>query len=422
MTGLWPHTSGCTTNNVPLNKDVKTIAELTGDDCLCAYYGKWHLGDEIIRQHGFHEWLSTEDQYRNCYSKKQYLNQFSDYHHYLIENGFQPDVEKMGFKVFERFTAAGLEEPFTKPAFTAREAAKFIKKNKNRRFMLYVNFLEPHDPYHGPFNDLYEPGLLKTGPAFFEKPPQNASLFHRLRADSYLSNIVPGKLRHELKDFDLGKREDWLRLRTRYLGNITLVDRAVGVILKELEECGLTEDTIVVFTSDHGDMIGDHCLLEKRTLYEEVIKVPLLVRVPWMVDKQQFIKGRASQIDLVPTLLDLMGEPLPEHLQGKSLVDVLKGEASLEDNDVFLEWNGWGDRDVAGPEINRIVAMPWRTVISAEGWKLNLSSVDQSELYDLNTDPFEQKNLYEEPEHRDRIRDLTARIRVWQHHVGDVAF
>ena len=87
MTGLWPHTNGCFTNNIPLDDSVKTIADMLPADYKTAYYGKWHLGNEVIRQHGFDEWISIEDLYREYYTDPEYYSVFSDYHHFLLDNG-----------------------------------------------------------------------------------------------------------------------------------------------------------------------------------------------------------------------------------------------------------------------------------------------------------------------------------------------
>jgi arylsulfatase A-like enzyme len=86
---------------------------------------------------------------------------------------------------------------------------------------------------------------------------------------------------------------------------------------------------------------------------------------------------------------------------------------------VFIQWNGMGDRNLGSPEINRMVSIPWRGVVSGDRWKLNLSPGDQCELYDLNNDPAELENLFDKPEHRDRVRDMAARIRIWQDETGD---
>ena len=160
MTGLYPHTNGCTANNIPLRPETRTIAEMIDQDYVRAYYGKWHLGDEVIAQHGFDDWVSIEDMYRGHYSKEEYLSTMSDYHHFLVKNGFEPNGESHGSKVFGRTMAAKLPEEYTKAAFLGRRAAEFIRSHRDEPFALYVNFLEPHMPFTGPFNDLYDPAAI----------------------------------------------------------------------------------------------------------------------------------------------------------------------------------------------------------------------------------------------------------------------
>ena len=424
MTGLYPHTTGCTANNIPLRPETPTIAEMVSEEYLRGYYGKWHLGDEVLPQHGFEHWVSIEDYYRRYYSRPEFLSRFSDYHHFLIRQGFTPDTAApepgtADAQTFDRYMAASLPERYTKAAFLGREAARFIREHRAQPWVLYVNFLEPHDPYTGPLNGLCPPDQAVTAPAFRREPGVGAAEINRLLAKFYRDVMLEG---HDLSN-ERGCRE----LRSKYLGNLALMDRAVGGILRTLDECGLKESTIVVFTSDHGDMMGDHGIFEKCVLYEEAVAVPLLVRVGWLGQTQHMVPGRVSQIDLVPTLLELLDEPQPSGLQGRSLAAVLRGEESLEGNDVFIQWNGHNGRpprDIPSHVPASAwdgVSGPWRTVISSDGWKLNLSASDRCELYDLNDDPHELQNLYHAPGQRRRVRELTARIRGWQERSGDTA-
>ncbi len=409
MTGLYPHANGCIELNVPLRPETPTLAEMVSEDYICGYYGKWHLGDEIIPQHGFTDWVSIEDLYRRYYSKPENLAKFSTYHHYLVDNGFSPDIERQGERVFDRVTTARLPEEHVKARFTGREAARFIYERQDQPFVLYVGLFEPHNPYLGPLDDLYPPDELPVGPHFRRKPAADAALLHRMLADHYMDG-------GEMYGADLSTEAGCRRIRAQYMGNVTLIDRAVGDIMHALEECGLTDNTIVVFTSEHGDMMGDHGLFEKSVMYEEAARVPLLMHVPWINREQRSVPGRISQIDLVPTLLDLMGEPIPDGLQGESRAAVLRGEGSLVHNDVFIEWNGNDARPIryfehgVPPEEWQRVRGPWRTVVSAEGWKLNLSRTDQCELYDLNIDPYELTNRFNEPGQKERIVEMTARL------------
>jgi arylsulfatase A-like enzyme len=422
MTGLYPHTTGCLDNNVPLQPETQTLAEMVSPDYVRAYYGKWHLGDEVIAQHGFEDWVSIEDLYRRYYTRPEYLTVLSTYHAFLVESGFEPDIEQVGARVFRRDTAASMPEPYTKARFLGREAARFLRENRDRPFILYVNFLEPHTPYHGPFDDLYPPDEIPVGPHFLQPPSEDQAMQKRLLAERYT-------IMDDFSSEDLRMEAAWLRIRARYLGNVALIDRAVGDILQALEECGQSENTVVVFTSDHGDMMGDHGLLRKAVMYEEALKVPLLVRVPWLARKGDRIPAKFCQIDLVPTLLGLLGEDVPELLHGMDRSPVLQGEADLDQpmrDDVFVEWNGlsWKTgrlfRDSPLPaDIWEQVRGPWRTVISQDGWKLNLSPTDRCELYDLNNDPYELTNLFLDPAQADRIHELTERINQWQERTSD---
>lgn len=412
LCGLYPHTARVPACNVPLPRDVQTIAEMVSSDYRCCYNGKWHLGDEIFPQHGFSEWVGTEDSYRRFFSSSERHAYRSAYHHFLVDNGFEPDSESEGQGVFSRHVEASMDEPLTKASFQGDRAAEFIRARGDQPFVLAVSYLEPHPPHTGPLNDYYDPSELPVGPAFRQKPPANASLLNRVLSAYYMESEEYG--------YDLRTDEGWRAVRARYYGNVTLIDRSVGKILAALEESGQADNTIVVFTSDHGEMVGDHGILGKTVLYEESVKVPLLIHVPWLSNQQRMIGGNISHIDLVPTLLDLMGESIPEHLQGESRVSVLNGGATLSENDVFIQWNRNDGHPRPGEaEVNPAMSTPWRSVISADRWKLNLSAHDQCELYDLNTDPCETVNYFDDPKCRDRIQDLADRIRQWQMQTDD---
>jgi len=412
LTGAYPHTARVPACNIPLPTDIPTIAELVDDDYRCAWFGKWHLGDEIFAQRGFEEWVGSEDSYRAHYSSPDRLAAFSNYHHFLLAQGLEPDREVLGQRVFSRHFEASRPEELTKATFLGERTADFIRNSGDRPFVAFVSYLEPHPPHTGPLNDLYDPAALPVGPSFRQKPEPNASLQNRVMAAYYMESEEYG--------FDLRTEAGWRAVRARYWGNVSLVDRSVGKILAALEESGKAENTIVIFTSDHGEMVGDHGILGKCVLYEESVRVPLLIRDPRRGRKQTMIPGNASHIDLLPTLLDLMGQPVPDHLQGESRVSVLEGNASLAQNDVFIEWNGRDGHPIPGEaEVNPAMSSPWRSMVSAERWKLNLCPADRGELYDLNEDPHEMRNRFDDPQQQGRIAEMVGRLRRWQAHVED---
>ena len=139
---------------------------MVSEDYFCGYMGKWHLGDDVAKQHGFDVWTSTEESHRETYTRRELRNVFSDYHHHLVANGFEPDVEVGGAMTFSLLARARLPEEFQMATFLAERAEQFIEENSDRPFILYVSTFEPHSPYDGPFDDQYDPDGLPLGPAF----------------------------------------------------------------------------------------------------------------------------------------------------------------------------------------------------------------------------------------------------------------
>ena len=346
MTGLYPHTAGPTVNKIVMSPDIPVIAEMVSEEYFCGYMGKWHLGDDVIKQHGFDVWISTEESHRETYTRREHRGVLSDYHHHLVANGFEPDAESAGEMTFSPNARSLLPEEFQMASYLAGQAEEFIDQNSDRPFILYVSTFEPHSPYNGPFDDQYDPDSLPLGPTFL-KNPEGAALVNRVRSEYFTQYLQGGDIAEDsymaktlAQGHDLTNEAAWRKLRAQYYGNVTLVDNMVGRITAALERAGVADDTAVVFTTDHGEMLGDHGMLEKRSFYEEASRVPMLMRVPWLSPGQQRVDGSMGHIDLVPTILDLLGESQPDHLEGKSLVPVLRGEETLDDNDVFIEWNG----------------------------------------------------------------------------------
>jgi len=429
MTGLWPHTNGCTKNNIPLADDIKTFAEFFSDDYHTAYYGKWHLGDEVIKRRGWDEWHSIEDQYRVWSTKEDNNEILSDYHHYLISQGYKPDKESSGKMVFSRSFAAQLPEEHTKAAYLGRKVSEFIDHNKANPFAICVNFFEPHPPYTGPFDDLYEPDDIPQTPVFRVDPPDNASRMSTLMADEQAKKrlVINQDQETSILETDdefngplTNSEKEFRKVQAKYYGLVTLMDKAVGQILDAIEKAGISEETIVVFTSEHGDQMGDHNFFHKIVMYEQSVKVPCLIRVPWLGSRD--VTGRYSHIDTIPTLLDLMNIDIPKHLQGESKAGRIKKGETLEDNDIFLDWNGRSvDQRFPLSELERMREIPHRCIVTGDGWKLNLSVGDQSELYDLKNDPYEHTNLYNDPAHSVKVVELAKKIRNWQIETGDTA-
>lgn len=403
LTGLMPHNHGSYTNNIRLDPEVRTIAEYLTDDYRTAYFGKWHLGDEAFAQHGFDEWLSIEDNYREYYTDPSKITTDSDYHRYLVSRGFPPDkIDEDHFQpVFSRTMAAAMPEKYTKASFLADQAENFLKNSGDGEpWVLSVNTLEPHPPMYGPLNEVHDPDAMPTGPAFNVPVGDGASRLHR---ETFAADRKKGYRNHPIDTDD-----DFRRLKANYYGLITMVDNAYGRILQALEASGQADNTIIVYTSDHGEMVGDHGFMSKGVFYEEAATVPLAIHVPWLSRDRVDFDGPFSQIDLVPTLLELMGQGIPDGLDGVSRAGCLADPSSWRDENIVVEWNDGSDPTISG-----------RCLVTDDGWKLNLFHGDDPELYDLNTDPAELHSLGTDPAQQDRIRMMTEEILAWQQNHRD---
>jgi arylsulfatase len=410
MTGLWPHTTGCLYNGMHLPKDLKCLPEMIGDnDYRFAYFGKWHLGDEVTAQHGFQEWSSIHFAMEpNPGTGKRELV-LSDYEKFLIANNQKPDRSNGGFS--PRF-ASNLPIELSKPHFLQEKACDYLKRHQRDPFVLYVAFHEPHPPYNGPLNNVHplnQLALDATADHTFE-----ADLPLRYRALQAKWRLVYGKT-----------PEKRLNIKGNYLGLVTEVDQSIGVVLSTLEQLGLADNTIVMHAADHGDMMTAHGLFGKGVMFEEAARIPWLVRLPGQT-KSFFIPQPVSTINFLPTILDLLGKPPHSQCAGKSLAPLIRGENVTPEN-VFSEWHPSRRRDDPPKHMGlferftakQAMAEKTRAIISPDGWKLCRRDADVNELYNLKADPGELQNLYSHSASQEVVRRLTDDIHRWQERVGD---
>jgi arylsulfatase A-like enzyme len=267
--------------------------------------------------------------------------------------------------------------------------------------MLYVNFLEPHMPFASVLDDLHSEGeapLLNFPGAPLGPEPE---WYKRRRGD------LPGA--KKLKGIDEAQRAKLQRQARNYAGLCSLVDQALARILWTLEATGQAENTLVCYTSDHGEMMGAHGLMAKQVMYEESVRVPLLIRAPFRRLQPHHVTQPVSHIDLAPTVLEMLGHK-NSGLPGRSLVSVLGGQPRPSDH-IFLEWTA--DKNDSGEGPNG------RTVISPDGFKLVLYDSDQSMLFDRARDPQELHNVYGQPAYAAVQNRLRKKIEQWQRETKD---
>jgi arylsulfatase A-like enzyme len=219
--------------------------------------------------------------------------------------------------------------------------------------------------------------------------------------------------------------DEYRRLKQKYLGLVTLVDQSVGAILGCLDQNSLTERTIIAHTSDHGDLLGAHGLFGKGVMFEQAVHVPYLIKVPGQ--SPRMVTQPVSHIDFLPTLMELLNRPTASQPVGKSLAPLMRGEA-MQPKDVFIEWSPYKKREkrlkkgtalASQALVDEAINESTRTVISADGWKLSLRDKDLNELYNLNEDPLETRNVYYSGQHSEVIARCGDKIRQWQESTSD---
>jgi arylsulfatase A-like enzyme len=406
LTGTWPHNNGCTHNHSALAPRFRCLPELINDsDYRCAYMGKWHLGDEVFAQHGFAEWVSIMDVYRENFTPGRDRNAMSDYGKFLIAKGLKPDKKKKG--IFSHDFASRLPLELSRPKFLEVKACEFLERHGREPFLLIVSFFEPHPPYNGPLNNEHPLEEMDVDPTASHILGDDMPVRYRLRQQN--AATVFGR-----------SPENYRQIKQRYLGLVTEIDQSIGAILTKLEALGLADNTVIVHTTDHGEMMGAHGLFGKRVLFQQSARVPYLLHMPGQ-RQMVGVSGPTSHIDFAPTVVDLLGKPPHEQCVGKSRALLLRGE-SMPTEPVILEWapekNNRVDRSKP-EEIQRAMNESTRAIVSPDGWKLCLRDKDKNELYNLQKDPREEHNLFYQGGDQKVIDDLTAAIHAWQERNGD---
>lgn len=205
-------------------------------------------------------------------------------------------------------------------------------------------------------------------------------------------------------------RWKYQRYAKNYLRCVKGVDESVGAIMENLEELGLAENTIVVYSSDQGFYIGDHGWFDKRWMYEESLEMPLIVKWPGVTKPGSKDIHLVQNLDYAPTLLEATGSAIPAELQGKSLIPLLKGESPDWRDSIYYHYYAY-------PSAHMIAR---HNGIRTERHKLiNFYNFGEWELYDLKTDPDELHNLYQDPAQAELITDLKGQLEELRASYGD---
>ena len=363
-TGRYPHVNRTPSNLYRLPDSEQTLAMILNQQgYLTAAVGEMPFAPTQFRG-GFQQIYASDGDYREFLRRNRWQAKATE-HRERLKTGFQAHP-------------APWPELYDETVFYAEQAIAFLRANAGRPFFLHVNFRRPHHPFDppAPFDRLY------LGSSFPPSPRREGEMLRKPPGQTKALENTAG--------FDLRRMtaEDLERIKAFYYGMISLNDKYIGRLLDALDELGLASRTIVVVTSDHGEMLGDHGLLFKGGyFYEGVVRVPLIIRAPGKLASGQRISRLTEAVDLLPTLLRLLDLRPPGRVQGR---DLFQGQPRSA---VFSEF----------PNIKMVRTKDWKLV--------HYLRAPYGELYDLRNDPNELDNLYADAGYvktRDEMRSLLA--------------
>ncbi len=393
MTGRYPRTTRSSINgNDVFSKDETLVTKLLADgDYTCGLIGKLHLSSHYRRMeervddgYTYFEWSPQP-----CDDWEPGLNRYMEW---LKEKGVDWHKEyvmpcewppRNGYKLPERIK--GMAEEYHQTTWCMEKTMEFIENyDSDKPWCLSVNPFDPHPPFDPP--DSYKERLNIEDmplPLWQEGELDNKPFAHK---DCYLNGSQKGMVRDTVGMTDAEKQE----CTRDYYAEIELMDHQIGRVLDFLDEKDLRKDTVIIFMSDHGEMLGDHGIYWKGGyFYEGLIHIPLIIS--W---KGHFLEDVVSNalvelVDVAPTLLELAGLPVPEYIQGKSLMGILTGEIDKDTH-----------RDKVYTEFyfsTVLMHYIYATMMFDGRYKIAVHHGEEiGELYDLQEDPNEFHNLWNE--------------------------
>jgi choline-sulfatase len=407
LTGLYTHNHGAYNNSTPWPFAHKTLAHhFNRAGYMTGLIGKMHFVD--AQTHGFEYRLDFNDWWQYLGPKtKLYAEELSRANSGSgmpqIDalwrdagdpwNGVRDLDDRQGFVAVGR--ASKMAEPDHFESFVARESVRFLKNHGKEPFFLISSFLKPHDPFMPAerFAAMFRPEEM-TLPDTWGKVDLSK---------------VPGEIRDSIQKNgptpELRSAEQARRRIALYYANLAQMDDCLGRVLNTLRELDLERDTVVLYTTDHGEMLGEHGLWQKFVFYEPSVGVPLIVRAPGVTEGGARSKTPVSQVQVLPMLLDLCGLPAASGLDGASFMTDLRDPAKTRDTTVFAEYN------LRNPRA--------KSMIRRGDFKYSYYSGDMAELYNLREDPKEMRNLALEPASAGKVGEMRAQLFAW--HKPDVA-
>lgn len=406
LTGQYSHTTGVKTNVGGLRPSEQSLAHaMRAAGYHTAIIGKWHLEHE-----------PAFDYYAVLPGQGSYFNPVLH-----VSDKPWPDNQR-------RFAA--YDSLHSSDVITDLSLEWLKKRDKSKPFFLMHHFKAPHDNYENAerYDWLYEGTDIPEPETLWRTPNHGSEATRGMGTSVSKRNARRNMGHHMFVEPDLPEREytrtAYQRYLKKYLRCVRGVDDNVGRLLAHLEQSGELERTVVIYTSDQGLMLGEHDYIDKRWMYDESMRVPLLVRYPGVVKPGSRSDALINNTDFAPTLLDLaQGRPLGQ-MQGRSVVPILHG-AEPRDWRTATYYRYWMHMANHDNPAHYGIRTKDSKLIFFYGLPLDAAGARQKptqpgwELYDLRKDPQETANVYGKAEYADVTRKLKSELQRMKEQVGD---
>ncbi len=428
-TGRYVFSHGSTWNGVPLSLREVTLGDfLRPTQMRVAVVGKTHIfadsrglerfglepaselglllgegGFEPIDRHEGHVAPPPESSYSR-YLRAQGYDSDDPWTDFVVSAEAPDGTLASGWRMRNARLPARVRDEHSETAYMTDQAIRFIEQQRDQPWLLHLSYIKPHWPYlaPAPYNDMYEAG---------DCPPPNRSADELVDAHP----VVAAYRRHQ-ESVAFARDEVIATVKPTYMGLVKQIDDHLGRLFAALEGAGRMDDTLIVFTSDHGEYLGDHWLGEKELFYEEAVRLPLIVYDP--SSAADATRGAEDDhlveaIDLLPTFLEAVDVEPPSHLvEGRSLLPLTRGPAPEGWRDAAfaeLDYSFRAARRMLGRGADECRAFMVRT----ERWKYVHWDGFAPQLFDLEADPRELADLGADPAREAVRRELHERIFAW---------
>ena len=382
LTGQYPSRQKCWTNSDALASDIPTTAHALG---AAGYQpmlvGRMHaIGPDQL--HGFAV-RDIGDHITDWYGGAPYsMGVLEKAQRPFLESLTMSGPGQMSYEVVDRaVTERTLER--------LEEIAEARKRGDTSPFALHVGYMLPHQPYVGD-PELFDYYVDKVAPPRLNRPEEGEDTYlNWWRSQTGLNEIT---------------LEDELRAKAAYYALVETMDREIGKILDRLEALGLTDNTLIVYASDHGDQLGERDLWWKQTFYDQSAKVPLILSWPGHLPEGEKRPHIVNLVDLSATLVDAGGGPGLPNIDGKSLLPIARNSSAAWENETFSEYCTDGLQAWSGGRVLQ------SRMIRSGNWKYNYYHGSPHQLFDLDSDPDEMINLIDDPECQEIAEGLKCKI------------